>query len=448
MGVTMSKSITEIPLVDLSGLDIMAGGISEGLARLAVEHGPIFKWGVSGGPGVGGMRLMMVGPEANRFVMHTHRHHFSHDLGWTPILGAAFGQGLLNMDDPEHARHRKMWNPAFTSAYMGAYLPVIQRVIEERTSTWAARGEVDLYAESREITFDIAAGVLAGFGTGPATDRLRSHFYFLMHGYDEKETFEKYMAKAQQVQSELLGMLLGMIARRRDASAEEHPGDVLAMIVHARDEEGNALPDAQVLAHLMILLVAGHETTTTLGTWVLYLLAMMPEQRARICEELEAVLANTGGEITMDAVRAMKKLDNFVRETGRLYPPVINVPRGVVEEFEFNGYTVPAGSQMRLSLGACHRLPNVFQNPNQFDPDRLAPPREEDKKQPYSLVTFGGGPRVCIGQHFAHVETKALAAHVLRHYTLEPVEGQQPKHAGFFNSSIPGGIKVRVKRNV
>ncbi|HKP51151.1 MAG TPA: cytochrome P450 [Chloroflexia bacterium] len=440
----MSKSVTGIPVVDLSGIDVMAGDVSEGLARLAVEYGPIFGWRVGGGPAGGQMRLMMVGPEANRFVMHTHRHHFSHDLGWTPILGEAFGQGLLNMDDPEHARHRKMWNPAFASAYMGAYLPVMQRVIEERTSTWAERAEVDLYTESREITFDIAAGALAGFGTGPTTDRLRRHFYFLLHGYTEHETFEEYMAKAQQVQSELLGVLLAMIAERRNASPGERPGDVLAMIVHARDEEGNTLPDAQVLGHLMILLVAGHETTTTLGAWVLYLLATMPEQRALICEELEAVLGNTGGEITMDAVRAMKKLDNFVRETGRLYPPVINVPRGVVEEFEFNGYTVPAGSQVRLSLGACHRLPGVFQNPNEFDPDRLAPPREEDKKQPYSLVTFGGGPRVCIGQHFAHVETKVLAAHVLRHYTLEPIEGQHPKHAGFFNAIIPGGIRMRV----
>ena len=194
----------------------------------------------------------------------------------------------------------------------------------------------------------------------------------------------------------------------------------------------------------MILLVAGHETTTTLGAWVLYLLATMPGHRAQIGEEVKSVMEGTGGALTMDAVRSMKKLDNFVRETGRLYPPVMNVPRGVVEEFEFNGYRVPAGSQVRLALGASHRLPTVFAEPERFDPDRFAPPREEDKKQPYSLVTFGGGPRVCIGQHFAHVETKVLAAHVLQNYTLEPIKGQYPRHVGFINAVIPGGIRVRV----
>ena len=94
--------------------------------------------------------------------------------------------------------------------------------------------------------------------------------------------------------------------------------------------------------------------------------------------------------------------------------------------------------------GGCHRLPHVFENPDRFDPDRLAPPREEDKRTPYSLVTFGGGPRVCIGQHFAHVETKALLAHVLRNYRLEPAGDQRPAHAGFFNAFIPGGVRVRV----
>ena len=210
----------KIPVVDLSRLDVMALDISEEFARLAMKHGPIFAWQ---GPETGLMRLTMVGPEANRFVMHTHRHHFSHDLGWTPILGEAFGRGLLNMDDPEHARHRKMWNPAFASAYMGAYLPVIERVIEEKTATWPGRGEVDLYTESREITFDIAAGALAGFGGGPAIDKLRSDFYMLLHGYDDVESFEEYMQKAQKTQGEVIGMLLGLIAERRNAKERTRP---------------------------------------------------------------------------------------------------------------------------------------------------------------------------------------------------------------------------------
>jgi cytochrome P450 len=101
---------------------------------------------------------------------------------------------------------------------------------------------------------------------------------------------------------------------------------------------------------------------------------------------------------------------------------------------------------VRLGLGASHYLSSVWANPRAFDPDRFAPPREEDKRNPYALVTFGGGPRVCIGQHFALVETKALIAHVLRNYRLEPASSEKPVHAGFFNSFIPNGIPMKVTR--
>jgi cytochrome P450 len=119
----------------------------------------------------------------------------------------------------------------------------------------------------------------------------------------------------------------------------------------------------------------------------------------------------------------------------------------VVREFEFAGYTVPAGIQVRLALAAGHRLPAVFADPMRFDPDRFLPPREEDRRQPYSLVTFGGGSRVCIGINFAQIEVKALVAHVLPRYSLEPVSAQTPVHAGHWTAEVPGGLWMRVAEN-
>lgn len=443
----MSKSFAEIPAVYFTGDEIMTGQFPTLQARVAVERGPIFKWPVLEGPEAGHDFVFMVGPEANRFVLHTHRDHFSHDLGWTPIIGDMMGKGLLNMDDPEHARHRKMWNPAFTSACMEAYLPVIHQVIADRTRSWPDRGVVDVYHEAREITFDAAAAALAGFRRGPEVDRLRELFYILLYGAGPTvaETYDDFIHRALAARSELGATLLRLIAERRAMPEDEQPRDVLGMIVRARDEQGRALSDEQVLGHLNILLVAGHETTTTLSAWMLYLLATQPEQRRRVEEELAAVLHQAEGSLPVGAIRNLKLLDNFVKETGRLYSPVINVPRGVIKEFEFGGYTVPAGTPLRLALAACHRLPHVFANPDVFDPDRFAPPREEDKRQQYALVTFGGGPRICIGINFAQVEVKALAAHVLRHYELEPVTNQHPVHAGHWTAVIPDGIKLRVR---
>ena len=111
---------------------------------------------------------------------------------------------------------------------------------------------------------------------------------------------------------------------------------------------------------------------------------------------------------------------------------------------EFGGYTIPAGTPVRLALGASHLLPHVFAEPQRFGPDRFAPSREEDRRTPYGLVTFGGGPRICIGINFAQIETKALAAHVMRRYQLEAAEDRPQVNAGHL-TALPAGIRLRVR---
>jgi cytochrome P450 len=217
------------------------------------------------------------------------------------------------------------------------------------------------------------------------------------------------------------------------------------MLVKAGDEQSAPFTDRELLGQLHILLVAGHETTTSMSAWLLYLLASHPDILARIHAEMDEALAATGGEVTLGTIKTMHLLSNTVDEAGRLYSPVGNVPRGVLKDFQFGGYNVPAGTRVLLSLAACHRLPEVFANPDTFDPDRFAPPREEDKRTPYALVTFGGGPRICIGINFAQIEIKAMAAHILRHYTLAPMPDQPPVQAYYGpTAELPGGMRLRV----
>ncbi|PLS80295.1 MAG: hypothetical protein CYG59_08760 [Chloroflexi bacterium] len=443
----MPKTLAEMPAAPFTGHEIAAGEFAAQQARMAQAHGPIFRWSIPEGSYRVQDYVFMVGPDANRFVLHTHREHFSHDQGWTPIIGEVLGKGLLNMDDPEHAVHRRMWNPAFTSACMEAYLPVIQQVIADRTRRWSAHASVNVYHEAREITFDAAAACLAGLEPGAEVDRLRELFYALLYGAGPVANAS--MGQHSQIffraRAELVELLLRLIAQRRALPAAEQPRDVLGMIVHATDDEGRTLSDRQVLAHLNILLVAGHETTTTLSAWALYLLAAMPHYQQRLRAELVGRPGRVDGPPAAETLRGLKALDYFVRETGRLYSPVLNVPRGVVKDFEFGGYSVPAGTPVRLALAAGHRLPHVFAQPEQFDPERFAPPREEDKRHQYSLVTFGGGSRICIGINFANIEVKALLAHVLHSYELEPVPGQRPVHAGHWTAIIPDGVRLRVR---
>jgi retinoid hydroxylase len=440
-----SKSFDEMPTVEFTMEEHMLD-YPLYLVQLVQEHGSIFKRRMSpefSSQFGSGWQVIMVGAEANKFVMHTHRHCFSHEKGWSPVVNNVFGKGLLNTDGEEHDRPRKMMNPAFTLAYMQKYLPIMQKVIERRTAEWADQSEIDLWQATRKITFDVAAEALIGLETGARIDRLRELFYTLLYSDVETgETVAEFWQRHSLIRQELDGILLTMINARRENPTD----DILGILVQAKDDDGNAFTDEQLLGQLHVLLIAGHETSTTASAWLLALLAMHPAYLARVEAELATVLAEHNGAVTLEAIKAMKLLENALDETGRMYPPVTNVPRGVVQEFEFGGYKVPVGVPVRLSLVASHYLPEVFPEPQKFDPDRFAPPREEDKHNPYSLVTFGGGPRICIGLNFATVEIKALAAHVLRQYKLTVPENAQYVNAFTQLVSIPiTGINMKVE---
>ncbi len=149
-----------------------------------------------------------------------------------------------------------------------------------------------------------------------------------------------------------------------------------------------------------------------------------PDYAERVLDE-QATILGTKADPDLEDIKRLKVLDNALSEAERLYPPVANGPRGVVEDFVFNGYHVPEGTLAFYSIVASHMLPDLFANPTAFDPDRFASPCEEHKKHPYALVGFGGGPRICIGINFAQVEIKAMVSHILRNYTLTLVPDQE-----------------------
>jgi retinoid hydroxylase len=443
----LGKPLDEAPLTRLSIMDLFSGMLPERLAQEALDLGPLIRWPIQSEQNTGGYIVFLIGAEANKLVFNTERDAFSHDLGWTPIIGDLMGHGLLNQDNPAWLRSRKIWNPAFTTAYMETYLPLIQRIVKEHTNTWAGRVQVDIYQEARQITFHVAATALAGIDHPDEVEHLQKLFYDLLPRVGafagDGAAYAEYERAALAAKQELDMMLLQLIEQRRTApSSQAH--DVLGMIVHTPDDEGRTLTNEEVLAHLYILLVAGHETTTTLAAWTLYLLATKSVYRRSIFQEVEGLLGGSSGPLSVEAARNLHRLDRFVREVGRLHSPVQTVPRGVVKETDFAGYTLPVGTSVRLAIAAGHRMPQYFADPNQFDPDRYLPPREEDRRSPYALVTFGGGPRLCIGVNFANIEVKAIAVDALRRYELSPVESEPPLDMGLITVMVPGGMPMNV----
>src|SRR5262245_26278653 len=263
------RTIEEMPSVTLP--DDYQSNPGPFLARMYQEHGPIFRTRTDWGGDV----VYLVGPEANRFVLASSRLKFSHREGWGHFFGVieTYGDGLLTMDGPKHDQHRRMMNPAFAISYMDRYLPLMNRIICARTATWLGRGEVDVFEEARKITFDVAAEALVGLQAGPEVDRFREIFFSLITLGSTAADENDYVMRLTGLQRELYDLLLPKIRQRR----EQPTDDVLGMLVRARDEQGNALSDEQLIAHTNILLVAGHETSTSLSAWLLYLLSQHPE---------------------------------------------------------------------------------------------------------------------------------------------------------------------------
>ncbi len=407
------------------------------LARMYEQFGPIFK-----GTRYQQEWVYMIGPEANRFVLSGNRLKFSHHQGWGMALGvvAMLGNGLLTMDGTEHDQHRRMMNPAFTIAYMDRYLPLMNRIVHDRTAEWNATGTVDVYEAARKITFDVAAEALMGLRVGPEVDEFRVAFYELMYLGDGVTSYEEYLSKQAVLRLRLAKMLLPKIKERRAQPTD----DVLGMMIAARDENGQALTDEQIVAHSNILLVAGHETSTTLSAFLLHQLVENPAYLARVRTEQDAIL-DRDDDPTLDDIKRMKVLDNALSEAERLYPPVAFGPRGAAEDFEFNGYLIPAGTLVGYQIAGSHRLRSIFADPEKFDPDRFAAPREEDKKSPYALVGFGGGPRICIGINFAQVEMKAMVSYIVRHFDLTVVPNQSIKMIYNGTGSPQSGIKMHIQ---
>lgn len=432
------KPFEQIPIVTLP--DHYQTRTGPFLAEMYRQHGPIFR-----ASNFGVEVVYLVGPEANRFVLQSDRLKFSHHIGWGEMFSVAhiFGDGLLSMDGPEHDAHRRLMNPAFTISYMDRYVPLMNRIIRERIAGWGERGEVDVYEEARKITFDVAAEALTGLRAGPEVDRFRDIFSQMLMLGMVVSSQEEWETRMTALRAELDSLIRPKIAERR-----AHPtDDILGLLVTATDTEGRPLSDERIIAHANILLVAGHETSTSLSSWLLYQLTQQPEITRRVVEEQLALVGPTA-EPTLDNIKRMKYLDLVLLEAERFYPPVSNGPRGVVEDFDFAGYHVPAGTYAFYSIAASHLLPESFAQPEVFDPERFAPPREEHKRTPYALVGFGGGPRVCIGINFAKVEIKALVSQVLRRYELEAVPDQQLVQ--FYRvTAVPlFGIRLRVRERV
>ena len=215
------------------------------------------------------------------------------------------------------------------------------------------------------------------------------------------------------------------------------------MLMETRDEEtGESMSDRQLRDEVMTIYLAGHETTANALSWVWYLLSKNPDAARKVGEEVAHVLK--GRPPSFEDLPALVYTRMVIDETLRLYPPVWIVTRRAVEEDEIGGCSIPEGSRLMLSPYVTHRRPEFWDNPEGFDPERFAP-ESDNGSQRYAYYPFGGGPRQCIGNNFARMETTLVVSAVMQRYRLDLIPGQEVKAQPRSTLGPRPGVWVRLR---
>jgi cytochrome P450 len=347
------------------------------------------------------------------------------------IVRRVLGNGLLTSEGDLWKRQRKLMAQAFTPKRIHDYGAAMVRVADVALARWKGGSTINLHREMARVTMEVVADVL--FGSGMSAEDVETVAgaieianEFFSGSPEALLRFPKWIPTPRNIRTnravEMLDrVVLGIIARRRSAT-NGNEKDLLGTLLAARDEDGVGMEDVQLRDEVMTLFLAGHETTSLALSHALYLLSKHPDVERRVHDELTRVL---GGRLpTADDARALPLTEWVMKETMRLYPPAWTTGREVIEPYDLHGVQIPAGSQLMFSQWIVHRDARWFPNPEGFDPDRWSPARAKDIPR-FAYFPFGGGPRVCIGNHFAMLEATLLLALVVQRFRVELVAGQR-----------------------
>ncbi len=396
------------------------------------KYGAIFKSRILGRPAV-----FMVGPAAVEFLLSTGFDHFSWAEGWPDPFKRLLGRSLFVQEGEEHRRNRRLIMPAFHGAALASYFNTMEVIAQRYFQQWEQQQEFVWYDEFKQLTFDIASEIFLGTPPGTETRRLSQLFTTLTNGlFGLTNLPGSRFRRAMAARDQLLAHLTTVIQQRQQCPTN----DALSLLIQATDEAGDRLSLEDLRAQAMLLLFAGHETTTSLLTWFCLELARHPEVWQRAQAEQQDLA--TQGPLSLEQIGKMPYLEQIFNEIERLHPPVGGGFRGVIKPFELNGYHVPAGWLAQYSILHTHRLPDLYPDPDRFDPERFSPDRP-DKPQPFSLIGFGGGSRICIGLAFAKLEMKLIAAQLLRHYHWQLLPNQNVEPVQIPTRRPKDGLKVR-----
>lgn len=367
-------------------------------------------------------------PEHAEHVLLTHQDNYRRPFTYRP-LRAYLGDGLLTAEGEIWARHRKLIAPAFAHRSVAGLAPAIADASAHTAAQWGDGETIDLAAQMRALTLTIAGRAL--FGTdltadAPAISRALMVLQravvpasFLPTARSARAT-RRVLDVVPQVRAaaRTLDEVVARIIAERSSLIEhpahaELPADVLSTMLSADPP----LTQDQLHDEILTLMLAGHETTAGALTWTLTLLSRFPQVRRR----LETEAADNGGGLDP---RALPYATAVLHESMRLYPPAWTIEREAIGDDIVAGVPVPAGSTVAVPPYLIHRRPDIWPDPEGFDPERFLPGAPQ--RPEFSFVPFGGGKRICVGSNFAMLEATLALSHLARTHSIDLAVGGPP----------------------
>jgi len=357
------------------------------------------------------------------------------------------GNGLLTSEGDFWRRQRRLAQPAFHKDRVASHAAVMVELTERMLDGWRDGETRDAQADMMELTLEIVAKTLFGAEIAGETAEASVAMETVMRCFTAR--VGKFFRlpeslptptnlRLRRAAARLDRIIFGMIASRR-ASGEDR-GDLLSMLLAAQDEDGGGgMSDTQLRDEAMTLFMAGHETTANTLAWAWFLLATHPEAEAKLHEELDRVLGDRPP--TFADLPRLPFAERVITEGLRVYPTVWVVGREAVEPCEIGGRTIKVGTTLFMSQWVVHRDPRFFDDPTAFRPDRWAD--DLARRIPrYAYFPFGGGPRICIGNGFAMMESILLLAAIARRYRMALAPDAEIKPLATMTLRPDKGVKV------
>jgi cytochrome P450 len=390
-------------------------------------------------------QVLLLSAEGSEAALFDRAGAFSARGGWEPLLGKLFPGGLILRDGAEHREHRRLMLPALRRDELAAHLVRMAPHIEAAVEGWLSEGTVEIHGAVKRLTLDIAADVFIGTRLRDEVDAINRDFVALV---DASAAIVRLplpglrYTRGLNARARLVRFLRDRLAALRGGT-QLGGADLLSRLAMLAADEPETIDDDALVDHLVFLLMAAHDTTTSAVTQAIGLLADHPDHQAALRDE---ALAEPDGPPTPESLQRQAACGRVLRETLRLYPPIPTLSRLAVAPVALHGHVLPPGTMVTAFPLLVQRDPRWWSNPDRFDPDRFAPHRAEDRRHPFAWSPFGGGAHACLGQHFATLQATAILRALLRRATIERPAGAPPALRFAPIAHPVPGLPVRLRR--